>query len=84
MSIQLSNMNHLKVKDNIHLLRDPNTGALINQDKNALEDYMNKRKLFINQSQELNKVKSELQSVKEDMTEIKSMLLKLLDKGSNG
>ena len=81
MSTQHSNMNHLKVKDNIHLLRDPNTGALINQDKNALEDYMNKRKLFINQSQELNKVKSELDIIKNDMSEIKQLMLQLLDKG---
>ena len=74
-------MTLLKVKDNIHLVRDTNSGALINQDRNALEDYMNRRKMFMNQSEELNKVKSELDSIKNDMSEIKQLMLQLLDKG---
>jgi hypothetical protein len=36
------------------------------------------------QKQELNNVKSELSEVKEDMKVIKDLLLKLMDKGSNG
>ena len=74
-------MTLLKVKDNIHLVRDSNSGALINQDKNALDDYLNRRKLFMNQSDELNKVKSELDTIKNDMSEIKQLMLQLLDKG---
>ena len=74
-------MTLLKVKDNVHLVRDSNSGALINRDKNALDDYMNRRKLFANQSEELNKVKSELDSIKNDMSEIKQLMLQLLDKG---
>lgn len=71
----------LKVQDNIHLLRDSNSGALINRDKNALDDYMSKRKLFMNQTEELNKVKSELDSIKNDMSEIKQLMLQLIAKG---
>lgn len=74
-------MTLLKVKDNIHLVRDTSSGAIINQDRNALEEYMNKRKLFMNQTEELNKVKSEIDSIKNDMSEIKQLMLQLLAKG---
>lgn len=71
----------LKVQDNIHLVRDSSSGAIINKDKNALEEYMNKRNLLMSQSQELNKVKSELDIIKNDMSEIKQLMLHLLNKG---
>jgi hypothetical protein len=71
----------LKVQDNIHLVRESNSGALINRDKNALDDYMSKRKLFMNQTEELNKVKSELDIIKNDMSEIKQLMLQLIAKG---
>ena len=66
------------------MYRDTDSMALVNKDLNGLEEYNMKRRMMANHNNEINKVKSELQSVKEDMTEIKSMLLKLLDKGSNG
>lgn len=74
----------LKVKDNTHLVRDSETGALINRDHSALQDYMNRRKVLESQRHELNKVKSDIDDLKNDLGEIKVLMYKLLDKNSHG
>lgn len=71
----------VQVKDDKHLVRDMDSGALINKDRNGLQDYLNKRQVLMSQKEELNKVKSELDSIKNDMCEIKQLMYKLLDKG---
>ena len=63
------------------LVRDPKTGAIINQDKTGLDEYLAKRRGMESQKEEINKVKSDITEMKQDMTEIKSLLLKLLEKG---
>ena len=63
------------------LVRDTRTGAIINQDKNGLDEYLNKRRALESQKEEINNVKSEVKILREDITEIKSLLLKLLEKG---
>jgi predicted transcriptional regulator len=63
------------------LVRDTRTGAIINQDKNGLDEYLNKRRDLESQKEEINNVKSEVKVLREDITEIKSLLLKLLEKG---
>lgn len=64
--------------------RDTETMALINKDTNALEEYNMKRRMILSQKQEINNVKSEIESIKEDMYDIKQLLIKLLDKDTNG
>lgn len=66
------------------MVRDSTTGALINQDINGLKEYQDRRKALAAQSNEINNVKSEIQNIKQDMSEIKELMLKLLEKGSNG
>jgi hypothetical protein len=63
------------------LVRDTRSGAIINQDKNGLDEYLNKRRALESQKEEINNVKSEVKVLREDITEIKSLLLKLLEKG---
>lgn len=67
-----------------NLLRDTNSMGLVNRDVAGLEEYKAKRRLMATQKEEINKVRQEMDSIKQDMSEIKHMLLKLLDKGSNG
>ena len=64
-------MNHLKVKDNDHLYRDVNTGAIINTDRSSFEKYKKSKLKFQNMEQELDYVKSEI-------SEIKSLLKQLV------
>jgi hypothetical protein len=76
-------MQYLKV-EGTKLIRDPRTGALINQDSNGLNEYMAKRRGMELQKEEINKVKSEIIGIKDDLSEIKHLMLKLLEKGQNG
>jgi hypothetical protein len=66
------------------LVRDTASMALINQDKNGLDQYMKKRNLLLAQKQEINIMKSDINGLKEDVKEIKQLLMLLIDKGSNG
>tara|TARA_B100000003_G_scaffold196624_1_gene199821 strand:+ start:4449 stop:4658 length:210 start_codon:yes stop_codon:yes gene_type:complete len=68
-------MKHIKVKNEDHLYRDSDTGAIINTDRSSFEKYKRSRNKFQNMEQELDYVKSEI-------GEIKSLLHQLLK--SNG
>ena len=57
-------MNHLKVKDNDHLYRDVNSGAIINTDNSAFEKYKRSKLKFQNMEHELNYLKSEISEIK--------------------
>ena len=63
------------------LVRDPRSGAIINQDKTGLDDYLARRRGMESQKEEINKVKSDIGDLKQDMADIKSLLLKLIEKG---
>ena len=64
-------MNHLKVKDNDHLYRDVNTGAIINTDNSSFEKYKRSKLKFQNMEHELN-------YLKEEKSEIKGLLKQLV------
>lgn len=66
---------------NTTLVRDTTTMALINQDRNGLDNYLKKRQTLMAQREEINKAKSEINSLKNDMNEIKQILKQLIDKG---
>jgi hypothetical protein len=76
-------MELLKVRGT-KLVRDTRSGAIINQDKTGLEEYLAKRRGMQSQKEEINKVKSDITEMKKDMADIKDLLQKLLEKGSNG
>lgn len=61
-------------------VRDTQSMALINQDKNGLETYIKKRDHLLAQKQEINTIKTEIQSIKEDMLEIKKLMVYLIEK----
>jgi hypothetical protein len=65
-------------------VRDPHSKAIINKDVNGLEDYLKKRNLMAVQKEEINKIKTENECIKQELSEIKQMMFKLLEKGSNG
>jgi len=63
-------MNHLKVKDNDHLYRDANTGAIINTDRSSFEKYKKSKLKFQNMEQEMDYVKSEISEIKSLLKQI--------------
>lgn len=62
------------------LFRDTETMALVNKDRNGLDEYMKKRNLLMTQRDEINNIKSEINSLKTDMSDIKKLLVQLLEK----
>lgn len=63
----------VKVKGQPELLRDTKTQAVINTDRTSLEEYKKRRDLA-------RKSREEMDMLKNDVSEIKQMLLQLLQK----
>jgi hypothetical protein len=63
------------------LVRDTETMALINKDVSGLEDYKAKRRYAEVQKEQINNVKMEIDSIKNDISDIKKLMVKLLEKG---
>ena len=63
-------MNHLKVKDNDHLYRDANTGAIINTDRSSFEKYKRSKLKFQNMEHELDHLKGEIGEIKALLKEL--------------
>lgn len=65
-------------------VRDTSSMALINKDNNARDEYYAKVRMMKIQKDEINRLQTEMSSMKEDLTEIKQILKELIGKGSNG
>ena len=63
--------------------RDPESTAIINCDKKAYSDYMKRKKIPKTKSNELNKMKEDLDNVKGELGEIKGLLSTLGQKLNN-
>lgn len=63
-----------------NLVRDTTSMALINTDSESKNEYYNKLRMMKIQKEEINSVKTEIETMKQDMADIKSMMVKLLEK----
>lgn len=63
------------------MVRDTASMALINTDQTSKNEYYNKVRMIQNQKEEINKVKTEIESLKNDLGDIKEMMKQLLAKG---
>lgn len=66
----------IPVKGHPNLYRDENSGAIINCDNNSYNQYMNSLNNRINQKQEIDQIKN-------DINEIKSLLVELLNQNGS-
>jgi len=73
-------MNLLKVTDHSDLYRDTASGAIINKNSNAYEAYMKRKREEEEKLLQEKKRIEEFEDIKKDVTEIKQILLQLLDK----
>ena len=64
-----------------NLYRDTESMALINKDISGAEDYKVKRKFAETQAQQINNVRVEMDNIKNDISDIKKLMVKLLEKG---
>lgn len=69
-----------KVKDYPHLLKDTVNGGVINNDVNGFAEYKRVKHQRLAQVQEQQTVRDELNSLKKEMSEIKSLLQKIASK----
>ena len=63
-------MKHIKVKNEDHLYRDTDTGAIINTDRSSFEKYKRSKLKFQSMEQELDHLKSEISEIKSLLREI--------------
>ena len=63
--------------------RDPESTAIINCDKKAYSDYMKRKKITKAKSNELDKMKEDINNVKGELGEIKGLLSTLVQKLNN-
>lgn len=66
--------------DDPHLLKDPETGVLINNDQAGYQAYLAQRAINEAKRKKAETVEQELEQVKEDVKEIKELLKLLLEK----
>ena len=61
--------NQVPVEGKLGLYRDSDSSAIINRDKRAYLDYMQRKKVAENKNSELNKMKEDLDNVKGELGE---------------
>jgi len=71
---------YLKVTDHPTLFRDPKTKAIMVIDQNARQNYINQRTLAQNAVKGNEDLKQEVDNLKNEISDIKSMLNQILNK----
>ena len=72
--------NYIKVTDHPTLFRDPRTKAIMVIDQNARQNYINQRTLAQNAVKGNEELKLEVDNLKNEISDIKSMLNQILNK----
>jgi hypothetical protein len=77
--------NFLKVEGNDSLVRDVSTNAIINSNSSSFENYLKKKNFIELQNEEILKNSMEINTIKQELSEIKDLLLLSLKlKDNNG
>jgi len=67
----------VNIKDNSKLMRDIHSKAVLNTDKNGLNEYLMKRQLAKQELEEKTETKNRLAKLEEDMHDIKNLLVEI-------
>ena len=70
-------MKKLMVEGHPGLYRDVQSGAIVNENSYEYESYMKSYQMRQNKSQRIDRLEDDLQSLKSEISEIKSLLLQL-------
>tara|TARA_Y100000033_G_scaffold42757_1_gene43979 strand:- start:85 stop:315 length:231 start_codon:yes stop_codon:yes gene_type:complete len=71
---------YVKVKDHLGLVRDPRTNAILNTNKSEYDEYIKARKKNRSKSERVEQLETDVNDIKNDLNEIKSLLLDLARK----
>jgi len=73
-------MKFARVEDEPNLVRDTHSRAILNVDISGLEAYKIQKRARFNQKNQINRLTDDVNQLKEEMSEIKNLLICLLDK----
>jgi aspartate/tyrosine/aromatic aminotransferase len=71
---------YLQIKDHPHLLRDTKTMGIININRSGLNALQNRRNEILRQKTLEQQQKKEINTLRDEVAELKAMLLELLQK----
>ena len=71
---------YVKVKDDISYVRDTTNRAIINVDSSGLEAYKSKKKILQAQKNQMNNLIQDVSQLKDEISEIKELLVRMLNK----
>ena len=72
--------NYLKVKSEDSLVRDVNSNAIVNQNKDEFDKFLEVSQRKYEEKRKFDNMRSDLDSLKQDMNEIKTLLLDIMNK----
>jgi len=64
----------VKVSDNLNLVRDLNTNAILNTNYNDYKNYLKIKQQKENENKRVDKIESDVMSIKKDLQDIKELL----------
>jgi hypothetical protein len=70
-------MSTIAIKDNNKLIRDVHSKAVLNTDRNALQEYYAKRNIIKKEQEEKTETKIRLAKLESDMQDIKNLLVEI-------
>lgn len=70
----------VKIKENQNFLRDTESKALLNTNKQELKEYYEEREIRLKQMKEKEHLENKVNKLEEDISEIKNILLELVKK----
>ena len=73
-------MSHIKVEGHTNLVRDIRSNAIVNSNKSEFQMYMKRHKERNEQGDKMRNVCKEINNLKSELREIKSLLTKVLSK----
>ena len=72
-------MRYLDVEGHVNLVRDEQSGAILNTDNSQYNQYMALRSSKVQKDKKIDAIESDLARLKDDINEIKSLLGKLVN-----
>lgn len=70
----------IPVEGRPNLYRDKNSGAIINTDRTAYERHMKQLELSKQEKNRIDKIESDVEMIKENLSEIKDLIVNLINK----
>jgi len=76
----MSEQNRIPVKDHKHLFRDEKSKSIINTNKSDYETYVRNRDRMNSDKERISNLEEKVDSLQDDISDIKNLLLKIVDK----